>query len=147
MGSFEGDVGPEDTLGPAGRREFLRKAVVGSGALVVPAIITVDPASAQALTSPPPQPPGRPESPPADVGSPPATAPPPPAGGQQKPPADGRMAARTALPRTGMDLDRLVAAGLAATAGGAALVLWSADAEAAGAKAAHSKAADSRSEA
>jgi hypothetical protein len=32
------------------------------------------------------------------------------------------------LPRTGADIDRLVAAGLAATAGGAALVLWSADA-------------------
>jgi hypothetical protein len=34
---------------------------------------------------------------------------------------------RTELPRTGADIDRLVAAGLAATAGGAALVLWSAD--------------------
>jgi hypothetical protein len=40
-----------------------------------------------------------------------------------------------------MDLDRLVVAGLAATAGGAALVLWSADA-----KAARAKPADSKSE-
>lgn len=41
---------------------------------------------------------------------------------------------RTELARTGEDLDRLAVAGLAATAGGAALVLWSADAEAGGAK-------------
>ncbi len=38
-----------------------------------------------------------------------------------------RRPGRTELPRTGSDIDRLVAAGLAATAGGAALVLWSAD--------------------
>jgi hypothetical protein len=47
---------------------------------------------------------------------------------------------RTELPRTGADLDRLVVAGLAATAGGAALVLWSAEA-----KSASSRAADSTS--
>jgi hypothetical protein len=38
-----------------------------------------------------------------------------------------RASGRTELPRTGADIDRMVAAGLAATAGGAALVLWSAD--------------------
>jgi hypothetical protein len=41
-------------------------------------------------------------------------------------------------PRTGPDLDRLVVAGLAATAGGAALVLWSAEAKSASSKAAES---------
>jgi hypothetical protein len=49
---------------------------------------------------------------------------------------------RMELARTGEDLDRLTVAGLAATAGGAALVLWSADAKAGGAK----EATDSRSE-
>jgi hypothetical protein len=40
-----------------------------------------------------------------------------------------RVSGRTALPRTGPDIDQLVAPGLAATAGGAAPVLWSAHAE------------------
>ena len=53
--------------------------------------------------------------------------------------AERETTRRTELPRTGMDLDRFVVAGLAATAGGAALVLWSADAKAAGAKGAHSR--------
>ena len=44
-------------------------------------------------------------------------------------PKGAQVAGRTELPRTGVELDHLVAAGLAATAGGAALVLWSADAE------------------
>jgi hypothetical protein len=82
-------------------------------------IITVDPAEAQALTSPPPKPPGKPESPPVSEG----------AGAQpQAQPAGRRVTTRTELPRTGANLDRLAVAGLAATAGGAALVLWSADA-------------------
>jgi hypothetical protein len=102
------------------RRDFLRKAAAaGTGAFVVPTIITVDPADAQALTSPPPEPPGaqQPESPTTDLTSPPGAA------------ASGGAGGRTQLPRTGADLDRLAAAGLAATAGGAALVLWSADAK------------------
>jgi hypothetical protein len=152
MRSYKGQGGREDIPGPVGRREFLRKAVVGGGAAVVPTIITVDPANAQALTSPPPEPPGRRGSPPVDVGTSPGSASPPLPGTLPKPPAAGRMAARTQLPRTGMDLDRLVVAGLAATAGGAALVLWSAEAKAAGARAAGTeaagaKAADSTSEA
>jgi hypothetical protein len=132
MASFSDEVGPRDAGSTSGRRDFLRKAgVVGTGAFVVPMIITVDPADAQALNSPPPEAPGRPESPRVDVGG--GTASPP--GTQQGTRATGtRVTRRTELPRTGADLDRLVAAGLAATAGGTALVLWSAEAKCAGAK-------------
>jgi hypothetical protein len=55
MSTFSDEVG--DTGGTSGRRDFLRKAAVGSGAFLVPMIIRVDPADAQALTSPPPEPP------------------------------------------------------------------------------------------
>jgi hypothetical protein len=104
------------------RREFLRKAAVaGTGAFVVPTIVTVDPANAQALTSPPPEPPGSSNGPPDLVDSPGSPAPSTPI------PSQG-SGGRTELPRTGADLDRLAVAGLAATAGGAALVLWSAKA-------------------
>jgi hypothetical protein len=129
MANFGDEVGPRDTGGTSGRRDFLRKAgVVGTGAFAVPMIITVDPADAQALTSPPPEPPGRPESPQVDAGSGTASSP----GTRQGTRATGsRVTRRTELPRTGADLDRLVVAGLAATAGGAALVLWSAEAKAA----------------
>jgi hypothetical protein len=101
------------------RRDFLKKAAAGTGALAIPMIVTVDPADAQAVTSPPPQPPGsgiepvnRPGTAPGGAGN---------TGGGPTP-ASGR----TELPRTGADVDRMVAAGLAATVGGAALVLWSA---------------------
>jgi hypothetical protein len=136
MASFSNDVRRRDTGGTGGRRDFLRKAAVaGTGAFVVPTIITVNPADAQALTSPPPEPPGRPASPPVDLGNSPGTAPPPATGAQPTARAAGRPAAgRTELPRTGADLDRLIVAGLAATAGGAALVLWSAEAKGAGAQ-------------
>lgn len=135
MGSFNDEAGPRDARTRGGRRDFLRKAAVGSGAFVVPMIITVDPADARALTSPPPEPPGRPESPPVDLGSSPATVSPPATGAQPSPRAAGtRVTGRTELARTGENLDRLAVAGLAATAGGAALVLWSADAKAGGAK-------------
>jgi hypothetical protein len=105
------------------RRHFLRKAaMLGTGAFTVPMIITVDSADAQAITSPPPQPPGsaKPEPPAAGVAGPPR-----PEGNRPapRPQASGRRE----LPRTGADIDRMVATGLAATAGGAALVLWSAD--------------------
>jgi hypothetical protein len=120
MASSSDDAGPPATPDAGGRRDFVRRAaVVGTGAFVVPMIITVDPAEAQALTSPPPKPPGKPESPPVSEG----------AGAQpQAQPAGRRVTTRTELPRTGANLDRLAVAGLAATAGGAALVLWSADA-------------------
>ena len=103
------------------RRDFLRRAAVaGTGAFVVPMIVTVDPADAQALTSPPPEPPGSSNESPAPTMNPASSA------GQGSP---RRVSGRTELPRTGADLDRLAAAGLAATAGGAALVLWSANAQ------------------
>jgi hypothetical protein len=141
MSTFSDEVG--DTGGTSGRRDFLRKAAVGSGAFLVPMIIRVDPADAQALTSPPPEPPGRPESPPVDLGGSPRTVSAPGAGAQPRPGVSGsRVTGRMELARTGEDLDRLTVAGLAATAGGAALVLWSADAKAGGAK----EATDSRSE-
>jgi hypothetical protein len=125
MGSDSGGIRPGEAGGAVGRRDFLRKAAaVGTGAFAVPMIVTVDPADAQALISPPPELPGsstQPEAPEiGPVGSP---------GAQQA--SRRQVSARTELARTGTDIDRLVAAGLAATAGGAALVLWSADARAA----------------
>jgi hypothetical protein len=144
MGSFSDEVGPRDAGSTGGRRDFLRKAAVGTGAFLVPMIITVDPADARALTSPPPEPPGRPESHPADLGGLPGTVSPPATRVQPRPGAAGsRVTGRSELPRTGEDLDRLAVAGLAATAGGAALVLWSADAKAHSTK----EATDSRSDA
>jgi hypothetical protein len=101
------------------RREFLRRATIGTGAFAVPVILTVDPADAQAVASPPPEPPAQ-ASPPA-TGVTGSTAPGPSA-------TDLPASGRSELPRTGADIDRLAAAGLAATAAGAALLLWSADA-------------------
>jgi hypothetical protein len=127
MGNGAGDPKPGEAGAGVDRRAFLRRAAVaGTGAFVAPVIITVNPADAQALTSPPPEPPGsssQPESPGVDLQPPGAGAPA--TGGSR--PAGLRVSDRTELARTGADIDRLVAAGLAATAGGAALVLWSAD--------------------
>jgi hypothetical protein len=97
-----------------GRRQFLRKAAAaGTAVWVVPAIITIDPAAAVGLNSQPPEPPVEP------VGTVvPRRDPPPPA-------ATGP----TELAFTGANLDHLAAAGLAATAAGAALLLLSAEAE------------------
>jgi hypothetical protein len=124
MGNESGGSTLGTEAGAVGRREFLRKvAVAGTGAFAVPTIVTVDPADAQALTSPPPEPPVssmKPENPEAGVAGSPAA----------KRGSHRQVSARTELPRTGADIDRLVAAGLAASAGGAALVLWSADAQA-----------------
>ena len=142
MAGFTDEAGRPDMGGTSGRRDFMRKAaVVSTGAFVAPTIITVDAADAQAHTSPPPEPPGPPGSPPSELGRSPGTLTP--AATRSQPPAQtpgSRATGRTELPRTGTDLDRLVVAGLAATAGGAALVLWSAEA-----KPASSKAADSTS--
>jgi hypothetical protein len=119
MGSERGGTKPGPAGDTPGRRNFLRKAtVVGTGAFAVPMIITVDPADAQALTSPPPKPPGSSRGS-ESVGS---VAP----RGTQ-PAGRSRGSPNTDLPRTGAGIDRLVAAGLTATASGAALVLWSAD--------------------
>jgi hypothetical protein len=131
MGTRSGETGQAAAGDAAGRRDFLRKAAVAStGAFAVPVIVTVDPAEAQSLTSPPPEPPGgqQPESPGTKPVSRPGTGtrtePSGNAGGTRRPIGTSD---RTELPRTGADIDRMVAAGLAATAGGAALVLWSAD--------------------
>jgi hypothetical protein len=124
VGSMSGDTKPVEVRTTLQRRDFLRQAAFAGTAFMVPTIVTVDPADAQALTSPPPKPPGR-EPPPVDLTRPVGlgprrgTA----AGTRQRIPVTNR----TELPRTGADIDRLVAAGLAATAGGAALVLWSAE--------------------
>jgi hypothetical protein len=100
------------------RREFLRKATIGTSAFAVPMILTVDPADAQAVASPPPESPA--QTSPTAAGVTGSTAP---GRAATNRPASGR----SELPRTGADVDRLVAAGLAATAAGAALLLWSAD--------------------
>ena len=148
MASFTDEAGRPDTGGTSGRRDFMRKAaVVGTGAFVAPTIITVDAADAQALASRPPEPPGRPGSPPSDVDSSPGTLTPRATGTQPPAQAIGsRAAGRTELPLTGADLDRLIVAGLAATAGGAALVLWSAEAKTANHKSVGAKSADPPSE-
>jgi hypothetical protein len=118
MGNGAGEPKPVDAGSAVSRRAFLRRVTVaGTGAFVVPIIVTVDPADAQALTSPPPEPPG------SSHGSPGAETP----TTTVASPTSSHVSGRTELPRTGGDIDRLVAAGLAATAGGAALVLWSAD--------------------
>ena len=132
MGNLNDEVGPRDAGATGGRRDFMRKAaVVGSGAFLVPTIITVDPADAAALTSPPPEPPGRSESPPVERGREPSAVAAPAPGAHPRGPAVGSgVSGRTELPRTGEDLDRLAVAGLAAAAGGAALMLWSAEAKA-----------------
>jgi hypothetical protein len=97
-----------------------RAAVVGAGAFVAPIIVTMEPAGAQQITSPPPEPPNTP----TEVGGNTVSRAPASAPAQRT-----QVAGRTTLPRTGAELDDLVVAGLAATAGGAALVLWSADAD------------------
>jgi hypothetical protein len=121
MGSERGGTVPGAAGDPPARRRFLQKAAAtGTAAFAIPTIITVDPASAQALTSPPPEPPGS-SGGSGTVGS---VAP---RGTQPAGPSQGFP--HTELPRTGAGIDRLVAAGLTATASGAALVLWSADME------------------
>lgn len=130
MGTHSAGARQEAVGCGVGRRDFLRQAaVVGTGAFAVPMIVTVDPADAQALTSPPPEPPGPSTQPTArgsDLVSPPGAGAP---GAKARPAAGRRVSGRSGLPRTGGDIDRLVAAGLAATAGGAALVLWSGHAQ------------------
>jgi hypothetical protein len=110
------------------RRDFLKRTMAaGTGAFAVPMIITVDAAEAQSLTSPPPEPPGRSGAPGVDLpGSTPGST----RSRQMTSATTGRRTSgRTQLPRTGANIDRLAAAGLATTAGGAALILWSAHAE------------------
>lgn len=114
---------PTTAASDLGRRQFLRKAAVaGTVAWAVPTIITMEPAGAAELTSPPPEPP-------VDVGGVVVPSDPPTAAPPVTQVAGTQVAGRTELARTGVELDNLVVAGLAATAGGAALLLWSADPE------------------
>jgi hypothetical protein len=110
-----------------GRRRFLVAAAgAGAAAWVVPAIITMEPAGASGVTSPPPkpsQPPATGASPPpevlgTDLVKDPAAAPGAEVAGAT---ADGGQ-----LPFTGAKAEQLTIAGLAATAGGAAMHFWSA---------------------
>jgi hypothetical protein len=116
MGSERGGTEPEAVRDRPARRHFLQKAAAGTAAFAIPTIMTVDPARAQALTSPPPEPPVS-RSGPGTVES----------VARSQHAGRSQASGRTELPRTGADIDRMVAAGLTATAGGAALVLWSAD--------------------
>jgi LPXTG-motif cell wall-anchored protein len=101
-----------------GRRGFLLKAgAAGAAAWAVPSIITMQPAGAVELTSPPPKPPAVEVLPNvATHGAEPDEA----------APAAEVLPARTGLPATGAEIGNLAAAGLAAIAGGAALHVWSA---------------------
>ena len=103
--------------GGIGRRRFLVGAAgLGAAAWAAPAIITMDPAGAAALTSPPPKPPDTEVSAQtvevrgAEVTAEPEVA-----------SDDGGH-----LPFTGANLEQLTIAGLAATASGAAMHFWSA---------------------
>ena len=109
--------------GGIGRRRFLAGAAgLGAAAWAAPAIISMDPAGAAALTSPPPKPPDTEVSAQTvevrgvEVATDPKVA-----------SDDGH------LPFTGANLEQLTIAGLAATAAGAAMHYWSARTGAAGA--------------
>lgn len=110
-----------------GRRRFVRRAAVVAGAAwVAPTVISVPPAGAAELTSPPPEvtptsvrrTPGSPEVP---VGQEPGAT----DGGAAAGPAGVSGSERTALPRTGLDLEGPLTVGTGLAAGGAALKLWS----------------------
>jgi hypothetical protein len=116
--SLEG--GRVDARAGMGRRAFLvRATAVGAAAWAVPTIVTMTPAGAAEVTSPPPRPPVTPPSETTVVVDPQVVDP-----GTQ---VASKTATQATLPNTGADTARLAAAGLAAIAGGAALTLWSAD--------------------
>jgi hypothetical protein len=116
----------EDETGadPAGldRRRFLRQAaIVGGTAWAVPTLVSMQPAGAASLTSPPPTGVGGTEiTMPHGVGTTPTQVLP-------ESTSTSTSTSNESLPRTGADIDRLVAGGLTAVAGGGALMYWSAD--------------------
>ena len=103
--------------GGIGRRRFLAGvAGVSAAAWVAPAIITMDPAGAADLTSPPPKPPNPPPEVVGEVHVAAAT----------DPAVSGGSEGGGNLPFTGANLEQLTIAGLAATAAGGAMHFWSA---------------------
>ena len=126
MGIHMDDQGGRDTpeAGVLRRRFLLRAIGAGSIALALPTIVTVSPADASQLTSPPPQPPPQP---PTKVE--PATEPRSPSNNPAQTAQTAQVAGASVgrLPFTGIDVEKPVAAGLAAIAGGSAMVYWSAD--------------------
>jgi hypothetical protein len=122
MGELADSGIPEPDGEPeVGRRRFIAGAAVAGGlAFAAPAIVTMRPAGASTLTSPPPKPPNQPpevggetEAVPGDPG---AVA-----------PAVAPAVAAGQLPFTGASVKEMFAAGLGATAAGTAMVLWSAE--------------------
>lgn len=135
MGSWQAE---EDDDGGIHRRSFLIKAAIaGTAAIAVPTIVSVSPAGASTLVSPPPKPPtdpGEPVDPTKPEAGPPEDPPTEVRGitevqAQVAPSsqANASTVSGAQLPLTGVEVKDLVAGGLAATAGGAALMLWSAD--------------------
>lgn len=121
-----GDLDGLNAGGPhrLGRRTFVRRvATAGTVAWAAPAILTMNPAAAASLTSPPPGGPGDPDDPDVlgttDIVDPGVEAPPQVLGTQ--------VARAGELPRTGADLDQIAVAGLAAAAGGGAMMMWSSE--------------------
>ena len=144
----------EGTLGdgrrddaPVDRRQFLRRAaIVGTAAWSVPTIVTMQPALAASVTSPPPRPrrgsgdsaalltdEARPAPAVGGIEITPAT--PGAGGGATGDAATTASGASTphatvgSLALTGANIDRAVITGLGAIAAGAGLVVWSADRE------------------
>ena len=117
------DTQPEPT-GPTGlgRRQFMARAVVVGGvAFAIPTIVTMSPAGAAALTSPPPEVevlPGTLLNPGAGPAVEVAAA--------ADPAVKPDVEVRGALAVTGAPIDVLLGAGAAAVAGGGALHTWSA---------------------
>lgn len=131
---------PQTPAAGLGRRRFMvRAAAVGTAAFAVPTIITMAPAGAAELTSPPPTPPPEVE---VEVETKTVTLPvdppldPPVEVAAARPTAKPEVEVRGALALTGAPIDQLLGAGAAAVAGGGALHMWSAraarSAEAAG---------------
>ncbi len=109
-----------------GRRRFLLgAAAAGTAAWAVPAIVTMEPAGAAGLTSPPPTPPEV-EVLPKTIIDPPVDPSDPVVEVAGAPAANPEVEVRGALAVTGAPIDTLLGAGAAAIAGGGALHQWSA---------------------
>lgn len=106
------------------RRTFAKRTAVASAAAwAVPTIVTLRPAGAQELTSPPPEPPEPPENVDSVMGRAPQIL------EVSAPRTSASPSTRGVLAQTGADVEELTAAGLGAIAVGASLRLWQADIE------------------